>query len=439
MSVASPTTSVVGGARFAGLPRRTVAVTLIVALAVGVAFGRFAFLGRGDTTAEPSDGDPAALAQQGLDALADARRTGDPSLYARADQLITASRAAEPERVETIVASGLLALARHEFAAALRLADEAAAQAPTAVDPLAVRVDALVELGRYDEAATAADEMLARKPNVDSLARGSYLLELRGDRDGALALMQDAVAAARPGSADLAYVLALLGDLQLGRGRLATADGAYGRALATQPGQPQAQIGRARVLAARGDLAGAAAILGPLTERFPLPDAVALHGDVLTAGGDRGAAAQQYDLVRAIEDLNRSTGGIAVDLELARFEVGQIGRPGGDPARAVAQARAARDARPTIFADDILAWALRGAGDPAAALPLARAAVRLGTADATLWWHLAAVEADLGRDADARTHLQQAFDLGGPLPLLERSEALALADRLGVPVRPPSA
>jgi tetratricopeptide (TPR) repeat protein len=428
---ASPTTPVVGGARSAGLPRRTVAITLVVALAFGVAFGRFAFLGRGETTSE-SGGDPATLAQLGLEALADARRTGDPSLYARADGLIAASRAVEPDRVETIVASGLLALARHDFAGALRLADEAASRAPTAVDPLAVRVDALVELGRYDEAAAATDEMLARRPNVDSLARGSYLLELRGDRDGALALMQDAVAAARPGSSDLAYVLALLGDLQLGRGRLAAADGAYGRALATQPGQPQALIGRARVQATRGDLAGAAAILERLTARFPLPDAVALHGDVFAARGDRDAATQQYDLVRAIEELNRSTGGIAVDLELARFEVGQIGRPGGDAARAVAQARAARDARPTIFADDILAWALRGAGDPAAALPLARAAVRLGTADATLWWHLAAVEADLGNDADARAHLQYAFDLGGPLPLLERSEALRLADRLRV-------
>lgn len=433
MTIASPTTSVVGGSRFAGIPRRTVVLTLLVALAVGIAFGRFAFLGRGDATAAPADRDPAASASLGLDALADARRTGDPSLYARADQLITASRSAEPDRVETIVASGLLALARHDFAGALRLADEAATLAPTAVDPLAVRVDALVELGRYDEAAAATDEMLARKPNVDSLARGSYLLELRGDRDGALALMQDAVAAARPGSPDLAYVLTLLGDLQLGRGRFAAADGAYARALATQPGQPQAEIGRARVLAARGDLAGAVAILGPLTDRFPLPDAVALHGDVLASGGDLDAATRQYDLVRAIEELNRSTGGIAVDLELARFEVGQIGRPGGDAARAVAQARAARDARPTIFADDILAWALRGAGDPAAALPWARAAVRLGTADATLWWHLAAIEADLGRDADADAHLRHAFALGGPLPLLEWPDALALAARLGVP------
>lgn len=432
MSFASPTTSVVGGARSAGLPRRTLVATLIVALIVGIAFGRFAFLGRGDATSESSGGDPATLAELGLEALADARRTGDPSLYAQADQLITASRAVEPDRVETIVASGLLALARHDFAGALRLADQAAAEAPTAVDPLAVRVDALVELGRYDEAAAATDEMLARKPNVDSLARGSYLLELRGDRDGALALMQDAVAAARPGSSDRAYVLALLGDLQLGRGRLAAADGAYGRALATQPGQPQALIGRARVYAARGDLAGAVAILERLTDRFPLPDAVALHGDVLTAQGDRDAAAQQYDLVRAIEELNRSTGGIAVDLELARFEVSQVGRPGGDAARAVAQARAARDARPTIFADDILAWALRGAGDPTAALPLARSAVRLGTADATLWWHLAAVEADLGLDADARAHLQHAFDLGGPLPVLEQPDALALAARLDV-------
>jgi tetratricopeptide (TPR) repeat protein len=408
--------------------------TLAVALVVGGVLGRFVFLGGGAppaaVVADPSS--PMAMTQLGLKYLAEAHRTADPSYYGKAEQLIARSRAAAPEDVTTIVASGLLALARHDFQGALAIADQAQQIAPLAVDPLAVRVDALVELGRYDEASVAVDDMVSRKPNVASLSRASYVAELRGDRDTALDLMQLAVAAARPGSADLAYVLALLGDLELGRGRLDAADAAYARSLATQDRQPQAALGQAKVLVARGDLDAASTALAQLTERLPLPDAVALHGDVLTALGDDVGATREYDLVRATEALSASAGGVAVDLELARFEATQIGRPGGDAERAIALARSARDARPTVYADDILAWTLHRAGRSAEALPLATAALRTNIGDPVLWWHLAAIEAASGHLADARAHLQRADSLGGPLPLLERPEASALGIRLGV-------
>ena len=159
---------------------------------------------------------------------------------------------------------------------------------------------------------------------------------------------------------------------------------------------------------------------------------MALHGDVLSASGDAAGAARQYELVRAIEALNASEGGVSVDLELARFEAAQVGRPGGDASRAIDLATRARAARPTVFADDTLAWALRRSGRAADALPLATAAVRTGIADSTLWWHLAAVQADLGRDDDARSSLATALGFGGPLPLPEQQEAIDLADRLGV-------
>lgn len=418
-----------GGTRATGSPRRTLVVVLAGTLLVGIGLGRFFFLDLGPTEAPPV-ADPT---EQGLAALADARRTADPTAYARAERLIAAGRAARPEDVRAIIAEGLLALARHDFAGALAIADSATAVAPLAVDPLAVRVDALVELGRYDEAAAVVDDMVRRKPNVASLSRASFIAELHGDRAAADALMQQAVASARPGSPDLAYVLALLGDVQLAAGRLDVAASAYARSLATQPSQPQAELGRARVLVARGDLPAAASVLAALTDRIPLPDAVALQADVLAASGDVGGAARQRDLVRAIEALNASAGGVAVDLELARFEAAQIGRPGGDADRAIELAERARLARPTIFADDTLAWALHRSGRSTEALPHAVSAVRTGIGDSTLWWHLAAVQAGVGRDDEARVSLSRAFELRGPLPLLEQPEAAALAARLGVP------
>jgi tetratricopeptide (TPR) repeat protein len=136
-------------------------------------------------------------------------------------------------------------------------------------------------------------------------------------------------------------------------------------------------------------------------------------------------------LVRTIEALNRSNG-INGDLELARFDADHARDAGADPAAAVALARSALTARPTIYADDVLGWALRQARDPAAALPHARAAVRLGTADALLWYHLAAVEADLGLSAQAAADLAHALALNPHLTLRDLPLAQALAHRLGV-------
>lgn len=457
MTIAEQSATLQGGARETGPLRRTV-LAVVIALVVGAFVGRFVFLSpSGDTAAADASSssggvrdlaaaraalsadpdDPALLVNVGLAALDTARRTADPALYAQADDALSKARRAAPDDIRTLVPAGLLALARHDFNGALELARQAREIAPLAVDPLAVEVDALVELGRYDEALEQAHLMVSRRPNVSSLSRLSYVLELRGDPEAALETMQQAVAAgAGRRDADGAYVLALLGDIHVQAGRLEAASGAYQRALASQPTQPQAELGLARVLAYRGDLRGAAERLAVLTDRIPLPDAVALHADVLAASGDGAGAADQRGLVRAIEELNRSQGGISVDLELARFEADHARLPGGDPVGAVALAAAARAGRPTIFGDDTLAWALRQAGRAAEARPYALAATRFATADASLWFHLAAIEADLGNLDDARAHLQRSRSISPHLPLVERAEAATLAARLGLGAEP---
>jgi tetratricopeptide (TPR) repeat protein len=219
----------------------------------------------------------------------------------------------------------------------------------------------------------------------------------------------------------------------LGAGLLGPPEATYGRAVAVQPGYGLAEVGLARVAAARGDLAGAARRLEPVATALPLPATVALLGDVRAAAGDRAAAATQYRLVRVIERLNQASG-VAVDLELARFEADHARDRGADPRRAVAMARRALAERPTVYAEDALGWALRQAGRPVQAIPHARAAVRLGTRDAVLWYHLAAAEADLGRTAAARRHLAEAFTISPYLTVRDQPAALALAGRLDLPV-----
>ncbi len=426
--------------------------TLVGAAVLGVLLGRFLLAGGGSPAPPASPAtdrsteariaslqsrlrtvpdDPGALTDLGVAYLSRATATADPTWYAKAGEALDRSAALAPDQVRTLTAQGLLALARHDFPQALELGTRAHRLAPESADPLGVVFDARVELGQYPEAATAAQDMIDRRPSLASLARASYIRELNGDRSGAQAAMTQAVVAGSGSSSDLAYVQTLLGDLRVGTGDLDAADAAYVKALETEPGYGAAEVGRARVAAARGDLAGAADRLQPVVERQPSAAWVALLGDVYSALGRDADAADQYGLVRQIELLNRANG-VAVDLELARFEADHAADPGADASAAVDQARAALAQRPTIFAEDALAWALRQAGRADEALPHARAAVRLATGDALLWWHLARIEADLNLVDDARRHLETALSLNPWLTVRDLGPARALAAELGI-------
>jgi tetratricopeptide (TPR) repeat protein len=410
------------------------------ALSPAVAGGAQATVERLQAQLRRDPDQPAALTQLGAAYLTRARETADPGFYAKATEVLRRADALDERNPQTKTALGLLALARHDFRGALDWGARARALAPDAADPLGVTFDAQVELGRYREAATTAQAMVDRKPGLASFARVSYLRELAGDQRGAVLAMEQAVASGAGSAADVAYVQTLVGDLRLGLGGLPAAETAYRRALAVSPGYGPAEVGLGQLAIARGDLAGAARLLDPVARRLPLPGTVALLGDVHARLGQPRAAEEQYRLVRAIEALNRANG-VTVDLELARFEASHAHGPGGDPARAVALASTALRQRPTIYAQDTLGWALHADGRSGEALLHARAAVRLGTRDATLWYHLAAIEAAAGQTAPARRHLAEAFGINPCLmnpyaTASDRADAVALALRLGL--RPPA-
>jgi hypothetical protein len=187
-----------------------------------------------------------------------------------------------------------------------------------------------------------------------------------------------------------------------------------------------AELGRATVLELRGRRAEAVDALSELTERFPLPAAVALLADLHRLEGRTEEAGIEVEVARAAFGSVSSAGGV-VDLERALFEADR-----GDPALAVSLATAAHDARHTIFTADALAWSLTRAGRAAEAVPHAEAALRLGTRDATLRFHAATTFASAGLLDRARAELLAAAGAGGPLPPLHRAAGVELAGRLGV-------
>jgi Flp pilus assembly protein TadD len=171
--------------------------------------------------------------------------------------------------------------------------------------------------------------------------------------------------------------------------------------------------GLAHVEAARGDLGRAIELARQATDTVPLPQLVTTLGDLYAVAGRSADARDQYRLIGAIRRL-LGANGVRTDLELALFDTDH----GVHLSRALAQARRAHDARPSIQADDVLAWALTRNGRCAEGLRFSQRSLRLGTRDAVLFFHRAMAERCLGRDAEARRWFRRALALNPHFSLL---------------------
>jgi tetratricopeptide (TPR) repeat protein len=349
--------------------------------------------------------DASSLALLGLAYQQRARETGDPSFYPRAAGVLRRAAALAPRN--ELAASGLaaLALSQHRFRDALALARRVRALAPTAARSYGLLGDALVELGRYDEAFRAFDRMSRLKPNLTAYARVSYGRELLGRQQGAIHAMSLAAQAAGGQSEPSAWTRVQLGKLRFGRGELGAAGREFRRALFALPGYVYALDGLARVEAARGRHRRAIELARQAVDTVPLPEFVTTLGDLYWATGQRALAREQYAVVAATERLLRANG-VNPDLEIALFRIDH----GIGVRRALVLARAVQRQRPTVFANDTLAWALVRNGRCEEALRYAKRALRLGTRDASFYFHRGMIERCLGHGAAARAWFARALD-----------------------------
>jgi tetratricopeptide (TPR) repeat protein len=375
-------------------------------------------------TEQPRDG--AGWATLGVAYVEQARLSADPSYYTKAADVLNRSlRVAPTDNDAALAGLGALAAARHDFATALRFADRALAINAYGSRALAVRIDALVELGRYPEALAAARHADATRPGIPIFTRVAYVLELHGrvaEARGALELAMQS--ASDPG--DLAYVATQLGELAWTQGDIATAERQFAVALGADPAYLPALDGRARVRAARGDLAGATRDLQSVVGRLPAPAHLTSLGELYEVLGRPDLARQQYDVVDAWVRIAKANG-VATDLETALFEADH-----GDRAAALRAARAERARRASVHVADALAWALHVNGRDREALEQARQAARTGYRNALFLYHRGMIERALGQRDDARRSLTEALRLNPHFsPLLAPRARAALAG-LGV-------
>jgi tetratricopeptide (TPR) repeat protein len=343
--------------------------------------------------------DVTQLRQVGGQLIQEARETSDLSVLDRAERAFTSVLETEPEDVESLIGLGSIELSRHRFAAALELGQRAEATASGDPRSIGIQVDALVELGRYDDAEEAVGRMVRARPDLSSYARLSYLHEIHGRLDAAINAMEQAVIAGGPVPENTEFARVQLGDLWLLAGDRERAAFLYETALVNLPDSVPAMRGLARVAASRGDLPSAIALLERAVARAPLPDLLVLLGETESVAGRDDAAATTLALVSDIAHLPRPEG-TAVEPGLVVFEADH-----GEPELALTMAREGYELTPSIRAADALAWALHRAGRSDEALPFARLALATGTVDRSYHYHAGAILAALGETEEAVAEL----------------------------------
>ncbi|MGH8999980.1 MAG: tetratricopeptide repeat protein, partial [Acidimicrobiia bacterium] len=369
--------------------------------------------------------DAGAWAALGSALVERARVTADPSLYPRAEGAFDRSLTLQPEaNLAALMGRGALANARHDFAAGLGWGQRAASLNPNSPEVHAVVGDALVELGRYEEAFEAYQTMVDIAPGLASYTRAAYALDLQGDTVGAQGVLELALADIRAPQRR-AFALTALGDQAWATGNLDEARVRYEEAAALDADSVGPTAGLARVAGASGDVDTAVRHWRRVVERAPLPEYVAEFGTLLEAEGRPVEADDQYALLDVQRRLLEASG-VNGDLELALSSADR----GVGLAVGLEAARAEWARRQSIHAADALAWQLHAHGQNREALGFADRALRLGTKNASFLFHRARIRSALGDATGAQDDFEAAAAAN---PYFSPRWAPALQDALARP------
>ena len=368
----------------------------------------------------PADG--SAWAQLGTAYVQQARVSGDPTYYPKAEgalrRSLTAGRA---DRWPAMVGLGALANARHQFAEALQWGHRAEALNPRNATVHAVLADAQTQLGDDRAARDSVRTMLRLQPGIPAFTRASYVFEQQGDVAAARLALQRALDQASEPS-DIAFCRYYLGELAFNGGDPAAALLQYEAGLRADPRSAPPLAGRAKAEAALGRTAEALRDYETVATRVPLPQYLLEYGELLQSLGHGEQAAQQYQVL-VLEQRLAEANGVVDGLTAA-----VVAADHGSPATAVAAARAEWGRRRSVLVADALGWALHRAGQDSEALHYATAAGRLGWRNATFSYHRGMIELSLGHRAAARGALRRALALNPHFsPLLAPAARRALA------------
>lgn len=347
-----------------------------------------------------------------------ARLVSDPGFYVNVEGCVAVALGLEPGLISALELRGLVLMNDHKFEEARKLAEEILARDPEDVIALGALSDALLELGRYDEAALAAQRQMSARPGMAAHARGSYIRWLKGDTLNSKLLIRDALAdrdSRDPESAAWTFVEAA--TIYWHEADYSGADAVYAEALKWVPDYPGALVGRGRVAIARRQPQQAVEYLEKAYRARPLPETAWLLGDARAMLGLAAGAREAYDLV--VQQGRRGD-----KLTLALFYATKT----RDIDEALRLLEEERKSRGGVYVDDAYAWGLYRAGRIAEARAASDRALRLGTKDARLLYHAGAIRMADGDQTGGRKLVEEALTLNPGYDWTGAAEARRLLD-----------
>jgi tetratricopeptide (TPR) repeat protein len=353
--------------------------------------------------------------------MAQLRSSGDSGFALNAEACARIAQEFTPDHPGALGLFAQVHLDAHEFARAREIAEGLIARDPRDRSALGTLSDAALELGDVPAAEDAAQRLLDFAPGLAAYARASYLRWLHGDEAGALELGRLAIdAAGDPNDLSArAWALVQAANLFWHRGDHDGAEAGYRMALDVRADYAPALVGLGKVAAARGSHRDSADYLTRALGAHADVETASLLGDVSRRLGDSEGAAHKDALAEQLGSRDRR--GLALFYANRRRE----------PERAVALARAELAVRGDIYTEDALAWALYADGQLAEAREHAERALRLGTRDAVLLYHLGAIRLALGEVGAAKTLLERALTQNPRFDLVGAEEARRLLEKAG--------
>lgn len=351
------------------------------------------------------------LAGRYLDLL---RSTGDDAYLTKARYAAEASVACGVPELNN---AGLAALARvqiasHQFATARDTARELRRLGPGKSFSFGILGDALLELGDYDEAADAFDQLAKAEPgSIDSETRLARLDLVRGELDRARQHFNNALKLTKdltPAMPEiLAWCCVQLGQFYFGRGDWANAEKQYQAALEVMPDYHAALDHVAELRAAQEKHGEAINLYEKLIARLPRPEFCQALGDLYLFTGKTDQAKGWHD--RALAGYLKFTKQEDVRYlhHLAGFYCDSV----ENPDEALKWARKDLQIRHSVFAHEALAWALYRNGQFGDAAAEMKTALGEGTKDAHVFFHASMIFSANGDLALGKEFLRRAAEI----------------------------
>lgn len=334
------------------------------------------------------------------------RETGDGSYLERAGKILDAVLAHDSVNYEALRLRNEIALNLHQFAAVAEESRKLAAMSPKDPRNWGTLGDALMEMGEYDKAADAYQQMVNVRPGLSSYNRVAFYRFVTGDAEGAIAAMTNAIGAGSRVPENLAWCLVDLGWMYFKTGKTDEAAAAFGNALRVFPGYHRAYAGMGQVLAAQDRLPQAIESYRLAQAVVPLPEYAAALAELYAISGKEGEGKKQRALLDMLDQIGQAKGE-TTNRNLALVYADQDRKLD----RAMQLAQAELNSRQDVYTYDALAWALYKNGRYAEAETASAQALRMRTAEPVFYFHSGMIAAAVGKKTDAKGYLERALAL----------------------------